>query len=243
MWASATSTYCFSGCLQSNRFPVEEVFPCCFWVCDCRLCDQILPCWCSKGRMVMWVLAWAVEGFLGLLGACSAADHMLCSSRVSRSQLAQVYMHSSPMPAVTSLRLPDWVIGHLGGCISEGSCGTQVHLCSRSEGKQTGRRGRSTSLKERQPVRPQNERANSLDNERSPDTRHHLQVWQRLLFPDTHWSSSFPTASCGPSVPSLLEGNWSLQHQEGESVPRLTACHPLGLLSSASFLLCHLAIN
>ncbi|XP_028916762.1 phosphofurin acidic cluster sorting protein 2 isoform X1 [Ornithorhynchus anatinus] len=46
---------------------------------------------------------------------------------------------------------------------------------SRSEGKQTGRRGRSTSLKERQPVRPQNERANSLDNERSPDTRNHLQ--------------------------------------------------------------------
>lgn len=39
-----------------------------------------------------------------------------------------------------------------------------------------GRRGRSTSLKERQPSRPQNERANSLDNERSLDTRCHLQV-------------------------------------------------------------------
>uniref|UniRef100_A0A8D0GD34 Phosphofurin acidic cluster sorting protein 2 n=1 Tax=Sphenodon punctatus TaxID=8508 RepID=A0A8D0GD34_SPHPU len=51
-----------------------------------------------------------------------------------------------------------------------------ISSTSRSEGKQTGRRGRSTSLKERQPARPQNERANSLDNERSPDTRHHLQV-------------------------------------------------------------------
>lgn len=46
----------------------------------------------------------------------------------------------------------------------------------RSEGKQAGRRGRSTSLKERQPARPQNERANSLDNERCPDTRSQLQV-------------------------------------------------------------------
>ncbi|XP_069773235.1 phosphofurin acidic cluster sorting protein 2-like isoform X2 [Narcine bancroftii] len=46
---------------------------------------------------------------------------------------------------------------------------------SRSEGKQPGRRGRSTSLKERQPARQQNERANSLDNERSPEPRHHLQ--------------------------------------------------------------------
>ncbi|NXD00546.1 PACS2 protein, partial [Certhia familiaris] len=53
---------------------------------------------------------------------------------------------------------------------------------SRSEGKQTGRRGRSTSLKERQPVRPQNERANSLDNERSPDTRHHLQIPRKTVY-------------------------------------------------------------
>ncbi|NXL58654.1 PACS2 protein, partial [Chordeiles acutipennis] len=53
---------------------------------------------------------------------------------------------------------------------------------SRSEGKQTGRRGRSTSLKERQPVRPQNERANSLDNERSPDTRHPLQIPRKTVY-------------------------------------------------------------
>ncbi|XP_052522610.1 phosphofurin acidic cluster sorting protein 2 isoform X3 [Tympanuchus pallidicinctus] len=53
---------------------------------------------------------------------------------------------------------------------------------SRSEAKQTGRRGRSTSLKERQPVRPQNERANSLDNERSPDTRHHLQIPRKTVY-------------------------------------------------------------
>ncbi|KAM9068430.1 phosphofurin acidic cluster sorting protein 2 isoform 2-T2 [Sarcophilus harrisii] len=53
---------------------------------------------------------------------------------------------------------------------------------TRSEGKQTGRRGRSTSLKERQPVRPQNERANSLDNERSPDTRNHLQIPRKTVY-------------------------------------------------------------
>ncbi|XP_074987549.1 phosphofurin acidic cluster sorting protein 2 isoform X6 [Caretta caretta] len=53
---------------------------------------------------------------------------------------------------------------------------------SRTEGKQTGRRGRSTSLKERQPARPQNERANSLDNERSPDTRHHLQIPRKTVY-------------------------------------------------------------
>uniref|UniRef100_A0ACB8EBG2 Phosphofurin acidic cluster sorting protein 2 n=1 Tax=Sphaerodactylus townsendi TaxID=933632 RepID=A0ACB8EBG2_9SAUR len=52
----------------------------------------------------------------------------------------------------------------------------------RSEGKQTGRRGRSTSLKERQPARQQNERANSLDNERSPDTRHHLQIPRKTVY-------------------------------------------------------------
>ncbi|XP_047466695.1 phosphofurin acidic cluster sorting protein 2 isoform X3 [Mugil cephalus] len=47
---------------------------------------------------------------------------------------------------------------------------------NRQEPKLAGRRGRSTSLKERQPSRPQNERANSLDNERSLDTRCQLQV-------------------------------------------------------------------
>ncbi|XP_030069855.1 phosphofurin acidic cluster sorting protein 2 [Microcaecilia unicolor] len=53
---------------------------------------------------------------------------------------------------------------------------------TRTEGKQAGRRGRSTSLKERQPVRPQNERANSLDNERSPDTRNHLQIPRKTVY-------------------------------------------------------------
>uniref|UniRef100_A0A2I3G354 Phosphofurin acidic cluster sorting protein 2 n=1 Tax=Nomascus leucogenys TaxID=61853 RepID=A0A2I3G354_NOMLE len=52
---------------------------------------------------------------------------------------------------------------------------------TRSEGKQAGRRGRSTSLKERQAARPQNERANSLDNERCPDARSQLQL--QLQFP------------------------------------------------------------
>ncbi|XP_040268766.1 phosphofurin acidic cluster sorting protein 2 isoform X4 [Bufo bufo] len=53
---------------------------------------------------------------------------------------------------------------------------------TRLEGKQTGRRGRSTSLKERQASRPQNERANSLDNERSPDTRNHLQIPRKTVY-------------------------------------------------------------
>ncbi|KAM3919208.1 phosphofurin acidic cluster sorting protein 2 isoform 2-T3 [Leptodactylus fuscus] len=53
---------------------------------------------------------------------------------------------------------------------------------TRFEGKQTGRRGRSTSLKERQASRPQNERANSLDNERSPDTRNHLQIPRKTVY-------------------------------------------------------------
>ncbi|KAG7277093.1 hypothetical protein CRUP_031306 [Coryphaenoides rupestris] len=40
----------------------------------------------------------------------------------------------------------------------------------------------STSLKERQPSRPQNERANSLDNERSLDTRCHLQIPRKTVY-------------------------------------------------------------
>ncbi|XP_042525086.1 phosphofurin acidic cluster sorting protein 2 isoform X7 [Dipodomys spectabilis] len=53
---------------------------------------------------------------------------------------------------------------------------------SRPEVKPAGRRGRSTSLKERQPARPQNERANSLDNERCPDTRSQLQIPRKTVY-------------------------------------------------------------
>ncbi|XP_038584647.1 phosphofurin acidic cluster sorting protein 2 isoform X2 [Micropterus salmoides] len=53
---------------------------------------------------------------------------------------------------------------------------------NRQEPKLAGRRGRSTSLKERQPSRPQNERANSLDNERSLDTRCHLQIPRKTVY-------------------------------------------------------------
>ncbi|XP_055087045.1 phosphofurin acidic cluster sorting protein 2 isoform X2 [Periophthalmus magnuspinnatus] len=53
---------------------------------------------------------------------------------------------------------------------------------NRQEPKLAGRRGRSTSLKERQPSRPQNERANSLDNERSMDTRCHLQIPRKTVY-------------------------------------------------------------
>nr|XP_046223497.1 phosphofurin acidic cluster sorting protein 2-like isoform X1 [Oncorhynchus gorbuscha] len=50
------------------------------------------------------------------------------------------------------------------------------------EPKLAGRRGRSTSLKERQPNRPQNERANSLDNEHSLDTHCHLQIPRKTVY-------------------------------------------------------------
>ncbi|RXM35420.1 Phosphofurin acidic cluster sorting protein 2 [Acipenser ruthenus] len=53
---------------------------------------------------------------------------------------------------------------------------------NRPDSKLTGRRGRSTSLKERQPIRQQNERANSLDNERSPDTRCHMQIPRKTVY-------------------------------------------------------------
>ncbi|KAI1895254.1 hypothetical protein AGOR_G00104410 [Albula goreensis] len=53
---------------------------------------------------------------------------------------------------------------------------------NRQEPKLAGRRGRSTSLKERQPIRPQNERANSLDNERCLDTRCHLQIPRKTVY-------------------------------------------------------------
>ncbi|XP_012579960.1 PREDICTED: phosphofurin acidic cluster sorting protein 2 isoform X2 [Condylura cristata] len=53
---------------------------------------------------------------------------------------------------------------------------------SRAEGKPAGRRGRSTSLKERQPARPQNERANSLDSERCPDPRSPLQIPRKTVY-------------------------------------------------------------
>ncbi|KAJ8289678.1 hypothetical protein GJAV_G00004040 [Gymnothorax javanicus] len=53
---------------------------------------------------------------------------------------------------------------------------------NRQEPKLAGRRGRSTSLKERQPSRPQSERANSLDNERSFDTRCHLQIPRKTVY-------------------------------------------------------------
>ncbi|KAM5273254.1 phosphofurin acidic cluster sorting protein 2 isoform 3-T3 [Ctenodactylus gundi] len=53
---------------------------------------------------------------------------------------------------------------------------------TRSEVKPAGRRGRSTSLKERQPSRPQNERANSLDSERCPDARSQLQIPRKTVY-------------------------------------------------------------
>uniref|UniRef100_A0A3Q2D6W0 Phosphofurin acidic cluster sorting protein 2 n=1 Tax=Cyprinodon variegatus TaxID=28743 RepID=A0A3Q2D6W0_CYPVA len=53
---------------------------------------------------------------------------------------------------------------------------------NRQETKLAGRRGRSTSLKERQPSRPLNERANSLDNGRALDTRCHLQIPRKTVY-------------------------------------------------------------
>ncbi|KAG7229162.1 hypothetical protein INR49_013105 [Caranx melampygus] len=63
---------------------------------------------------------------------------------------------------------------------------------NRQEPKLAGRRGRSTSLKERQPSRPQNERANSLDNERSLDTRCHLQLPDSIILINTSdWQGQY----------------------------------------------------
>ncbi|XP_061650058.1 phosphofurin acidic cluster sorting protein 2 isoform X4 [Phyllopteryx taeniolatus] len=64
---------------------------------------------------------------------------------------------------------------------SNRSC-VRIFDVSRQEPKLAGRRGRSTSLKERQPSRPQNERANSLDNERALDTRSHLQIPRKTVY-------------------------------------------------------------
>uniref|UniRef100_A0AAY4A5A6 Phosphofurin acidic cluster sorting protein 2 n=1 Tax=Denticeps clupeoides TaxID=299321 RepID=A0AAY4A5A6_9TELE len=71
----------------------------------------------------------------------------------------------------------------MGLCISFSlSFDVRSFSISRQEPKLAGRRGRSTSLKERQPSRPQNERANSLDNERSFDTRCHLQIPRKTVY-------------------------------------------------------------
>ncbi|KAI6064130.1 phosphofurin acidic cluster sorting protein 2 isoform X8 [Aix galericulata] len=90
------------------------------------------------------------------------------------SQQAEVQEAELPTPDVFVEKLPP------SGKITKTE--SLIIPSTRSEGKQTGRRGRSTSLKERQPVRPQNERANSLDNERSPDTRHHLQIPRKTVY-------------------------------------------------------------
>ncbi|KGL75329.1 Phosphofurin acidic cluster sorting protein 2, partial [Tinamus guttatus] len=90
------------------------------------------------------------------------------------NQQAEVQESELPTPDVFVEKLPP------SGKITKTE--SLIIPSTRSEGKQTGRRGRSTSLKERQPVRPQNERANSLDNERSPDTRHHLQIPRKTVY-------------------------------------------------------------
>ncbi|XP_028827208.1 phosphofurin acidic cluster sorting protein 2 isoform X3 [Denticeps clupeoides] len=87
-------------------------------------------------------------------------------------------------PDINALKLP-WAcdISDMGLCISFSlSFDVRSFSISRQEPKLAGRRGRSTSLKERQPSRPQNERANSLDNERSFDTRCHLQIPRKTVY-------------------------------------------------------------
>uniref|UniRef100_A0A8C2UHK5 Phosphofurin acidic cluster sorting protein 2 n=1 Tax=Coturnix japonica TaxID=93934 RepID=A0A8C2UHK5_COTJA len=96
------------------------------------------------------------------------------SWKLESNQQAEVQETELPAPDVFVEKLPP------SGKITKTE--SLIIPSTRSEGKQTGRRGRSTSLKERQPVRPQNERANSLDNERSPDTRHHLQIPRKTVY-------------------------------------------------------------
>ncbi|NXJ05731.1 PACS2 protein, partial [Odontophorus gujanensis] len=105
---------------------------------------------------------------------CSSLGSM-CVCLQESNQQAEVQEVELPAPDVFVEKLPP------SGKITKTES-LIIPSTSRSEGKQTGRRGRSTSLKERQPVRPQNERANSLDNERSPDTRHHLQIPRKTVY-------------------------------------------------------------
>lgn len=86
------------------------------------------------------------------------------------------HMATAALPACVSPPRPPPPSSPLPGVGEHMGRPQPVLLPCRSEGKQAGRRGRSTSLKERQPARPQNERANSLDSERCPDTRSQLQV-------------------------------------------------------------------
>uniref|UniRef100_A0A493T5E2 Phosphofurin acidic cluster sorting protein 2 n=1 Tax=Anas platyrhynchos platyrhynchos TaxID=8840 RepID=A0A493T5E2_ANAPP len=109
------------------------------------------------------------------LGTKHAGDSISDTVSFESSQQAEVQEAELPTPDVFVEKLPP------SGKITKTES-LIIPSTSRSEGKQTGRRGRSTSLKERQPVRPQNERANSLDNERSPDTRHHLQIPRKTVY-------------------------------------------------------------
>ncbi|NXN38915.1 PACS2 protein, partial [Rhinoptilus africanus] len=109
------------------------------------------------------------------LGAKHAGDSISDTVSYESNQQAEAQEAELPTPDVFVEKLPP------SGKITKTES-LIIPSTSRSEGKQTGRRGRSTSLKERQPVRPQNERANSLDNERSPDTRHHLQIPRKTVY-------------------------------------------------------------
>uniref|UniRef100_A0A8C6ILN4 Uncharacterized protein n=1 Tax=Melopsittacus undulatus TaxID=13146 RepID=A0A8C6ILN4_MELUD len=108
------------------------------------------------------------------LGTKHAGDSISDTVSYESNQQAEVPEAELPTPDVFVEKLPP------SGKITKTE--SLIIPSTRSEGKQTGRRGRSTSLKERQPVRPQNERANSLDNERSPDTRHHLQIPRKTVY-------------------------------------------------------------
>ncbi|XP_014798991.1 PREDICTED: phosphofurin acidic cluster sorting protein 2 isoform X11 [Calidris pugnax] len=108
------------------------------------------------------------------LGAKHAGDSISDTVPYESNQQAEVQEVELPTPDVFVEKLPP------SGKITKTE--SLIIPSTRSERKETGRRGRSTSLKERQPVRPQNERANSLDNERSPDTRHHLQIPRKTVY-------------------------------------------------------------
>lgn len=195
MWASATQPYSFFGYFKQVVALVKRYF------CATLEC---VPAVCVAGLHYAGVaisssdvaLGMGCESLLGtpanVMTEYSAGElclfsitSVLLDSELTGLMLPQISMHDSAVLAVKLLRLPDGGdLGSWGWFLLRywAKHGLKASVSSRSEGKQTGRRGRSTSLKERQPVRPQNERANSLDNERSPDTRHHLQVWKILLF-------------------------------------------------------------
>lgn len=150
------------------------------WATCCHCSQDVRSC-PSPVRLLQGTRApegqWSCCGCAPSLWGCGSSSRPSRATRACHMRVRRGW--ASPSSALGPPEVPT-----LPATCPTTACGEQgargaVPACPaphRSEGKQAGRRGRSTSLKERQPARPQNERANSLDNERCPDTRSQLQV-------------------------------------------------------------------